>query len=48
MKKALDFAVKMGLLNANPIGFVQVPKIKKYDANYYTVEQLDNLIVDVK
>jgi|LSQX01.2.fsa_nt_gb integrase len=48
MKKALDFAVKMGLLNANPIGFVQVPKIKKYDANYYTVEQLDNLITITK
>lgn len=44
IKKALDFAVKMGILGNNPIEHVSLPKLKKYDSNYYTVVQLDKLI----
>ncbi len=48
MKKALDYAVKMGLLNSNPIQHVTLPKIKKYDAEYYSVEQLEKLLLITK
>jgi integrase len=44
MKKALDYAAKMRLLNSNPIQHVTLPKLKKYDAEYYSVEQLEKLL----
>lgn len=44
IKKALDYATKLGLINNNPIEHVTMPKIKKHDAQYYSVEQLEKLL----
>lgn len=44
IKKSLDFAVKMGLIATNPISNVTLPKIEKYHAQYYSVEQLETLL----
>lgn len=48
IKKALDYAAKLGLINNNPIEHVTMPKIKKHDAKYYTVEQLEQLLTVTK
>ncbi len=48
IKKALDYATKLGLINSNPIQHVTMPKIKKHDAKYYTVEQLEQLLTVTK
>ena len=41
--KALKYAVKMDLLNINVADKVDLPKIKKFEANFYTKEELDEL-----
>ncbi|PKL78904.1 MAG: hypothetical protein CVV25_09740 [Ignavibacteriae bacterium HGW-Ignavibacteriae-4] len=44
IKKCLDYAVKMGLIATNPISNVTLPKIEKYNAQYYSIEQLETLL----
>ena len=48
IKKALDYAAKLGLINSNPIQHVTMPRIKKHDAKYYTIEQLEQLLTITK
>lgn len=43
IKKALDYAVRIGLIPSNPADKILLPKKEKYHASYYTVEQLENL-----
>ncbi|MFC5532227.1 tyrosine-type recombinase/integrase [Cohnella yongneupensis] len=43
IKSALDFAVRMNLIPFNPADRILLPKEEKYNANYYTVEQLEKL-----
>lgn len=41
--KALKCAVKMDLLNINVADKVDLPKVKRFEANFYTKEELDEL-----
>ncbi|MNB82484.1 Transposase [compost metagenome] len=43
IKSALDFAVRMNLIPFNPADRIVLPKQEKYNASYYTVEQLEKL-----
>lgn len=43
IKSALDFAVRMNLIPFNPADRILLPKEEKYNASYYTVEQLEKL-----
>lgn len=43
IKSALDFAVRMNLILINPADRILLPKAEKYNASYYTVEQLEKL-----
>lgn len=43
IKSALDFAVRMSLIPFNPADRIVLPKQEKYNASYYTVEQLEKL-----
>lgn len=44
MKKALDYAVRMEIIRANHITNVIMPKRKKFEVNYYSTEELEELI----
>lgn len=48
MKKALDYAVKVNLINKNPIINVSMPKIKKFTGKTLKIEELEKLIECVK
>ena len=41
--KALKYAVRMDLLNINVADKVDLPKVKRFEANFYTKEELDDL-----
>lgn len=41
--KALKYAIKMDMLASNPADKVELPKQKKFEANYYNKEELDKL-----
>lgn len=41
--KALKYAVKMNLININEADKVDLPKVKRFEANFYTKEELDEL-----
>jgi len=41
--KALKYAVKMDLIPSNPADKVDLPKVEKYRANFYTKKELDLL-----
>ncbi|WP_424768322.1 tyrosine-type recombinase/integrase [Paenibacillus sp. sgz302251] len=43
IKSALSFAVRMNLIPFNPADRVLLPKEEKFNASYYTVEQLEKL-----
>lgn len=40
----MDYAVKCKVISINPILNVELPKVNKYIANYYSVEQLEKLL----
>lgn len=44
LKRALDYAVKIKLIPINPILNVELPKQQRYNAKYYSVEQLEKLL----
>ena len=44
ISQALDYAVKIKLINRNPAKDVELPKIKKFAGSFYSVEQLDKLL----
>lgn len=46
--KALKYAVKMGLIPYNPSDKVERPKMQKYIADYYRVDELNQLIEATK
>lgn len=46
--KALSYAVKMGRIKSNPADMVELPKIEKYQPQYYTQSELKQLIGVVK
>jgi site-specific recombinase XerD len=48
IKKALDGAVKNELIYKNPALLVELPKVKKYRACHYSVEQLETLLAATK
>lgn len=48
LKKALDYAVKMELIERNPVVNVSLPSIEPYEAKYLTVEQAQTLLEAVK
>lgn len=43
LHQTLDEAVKNGLLPDNPCRFLALPKLQRYDAHFYTAEQLQAL-----
>lgn len=43
IRSALNFAVRMNLIPFNPADRILLPKQEKYNASYYTVEQLEKL-----
>lgn len=42
--KALKYAVKMDMLLSNPADKVDLPKLEKYRANFYSKEEINNLL----
>jgi integrase len=44
IRKALQHAVKMGMIPFNPADRVTLPKKKQYHANFYTAEQVNTLL----
>lgn len=48
IRKALQYAVKMKMIIANPALNVERPKIKKYVGNFYDVESINKLLEVVK
>lgn len=42
--KALKYAVKMDMLESNPVDKVELPKLEKYKANFYSKEELNKLL----
>ena len=42
--KALKYAVKMDMLMSNPADKVDLPKLEKYRANFYSKEEINNLL----
>ena len=43
ISQSLDLAVKEGLLPSNPCRLVELPRKEKYEASFYSVEQLQRL-----
>ena len=48
IKKALDYAIKIGYIRTNPIGNVAMPKVKKFVGKILTVEEVERLLQGVK
>lgn len=46
--KALRYAVKVELLTENPADKVELPKMKKHIAEYYSAEEVKTLLENVK
>ena len=44
IRKALEHAVKMNMIPYNPATRVTLPKKKEYHANYYTADEVNNLL----
>lgn len=44
LNKALQNAVKIGLINVNPMDYVDRPKYHKYEATFYNKDELNNLL----
>lgn len=44
LHKALGFAVKMRRIEKNPADVVELPKVNKHDAQYYSADELKTLI----
>ena len=44
IRKSLEHAVRMNLIAYNPADRVTLPKKKQYHANYYTADQVNNLL----
>ena len=42
--KALKYAVRMDMLMSNPADKVDLPKLEKYRANFYSKEEINNLL----
>lgn len=48
IRKALDFAYRMDIINSNPADRVQLPKIIKYEGDIYSDDELEELFEVVK
>jgi len=48
MKKALDYAIKIGYIRTNPISFVAMPKKKKFVGKILTVDEVERLLHGAK
>lgn len=46
--KALKYAVKMDMLSSNPADKVELPKLEKYKASFYSKEELNKLLAVFK
>ncbi|MCR5074905.1 MAG: site-specific integrase [Ruminococcus sp.] len=44
LHKALKYAVKMDMLDANPADKVELPKLEKFRANFYSKEEINQLL----
>jgi len=44
ISKALDYAVKSGLLQSNPARYVEFPKGKPFTGSFYTVAEIEQLL----
>lgn len=48
IQQTIKEAKKSNLIASNPCEFVVLPKQKKYEANFYTIEQLNDLFYSIK
>lgn len=48
IKQVLKEAVKSGFIASNPSDFVTLPKVQRYDANFYNVEQISQMLTALK
>ena len=48
IRKALQYAVKMGYISANPALYVDRPKIQKFVGSVYDVDEINELLTIVK
>ncbi len=48
IKQALKEAVKNNLIPINPSDYITLPKIQKYEASFYTANQLNDLFIAIK
>lgn len=48
LKQTLSEAVKNGLITVNPSDYVKLPKFQRYEAKFYTVEQINNMLGSIK
>lgn len=44
MKQALDYAIVLNIISKNPIMGVKLPKMQVYEAEFYSIPELENLL----